>query len=185
MKHAPAIAYTILGIAAGLVISRLPEYRWKYEVDVVDLATLLIGAFVALLLQSYIADKSGKHREEKLLLVAQLSKLQLSAEAVRQRYHASLITKWTASEKKTLLADLRTLSNSVRLFECSAKSCENQNYLAKAEDIKNLFLQFKKQLTSGPFPSKPLPAADISIVDGAWREFVECIVKAQFEINRC
>jgi hypothetical protein len=184
VKHIPAVSFFLFGLVIGMCLDNFDKFKWKYEVDVTALATILLGVVAALVLQAQFTTKATGGREEKKLLIEQLQRIIVQLDLVRENYIQSTEGNWRKPSSKSAGANLRLLANSIHLFTTSVSHSGGQCDDSKAEVIKELYLNLKVALTSGPYPSKPLPENAFFTAETKCQSLRNEVTALQFQINR-
>jgi hypothetical protein len=184
VKSLPSITFLLLGLALGLLASGWKSYTWKYEVDVTAVAALLMGGFIAVLIQTHASRLVEDGREEKKLLIDQLQRILTIADKVRDDYLRSMEGAWTKVMCASAKANLRQLSNATHFLEISAEKCSNICEAAKILELKTQYLRLKESATNGKYPKSALEAEELHETENAFRELSETVLSLEFEINR-
>jgi hypothetical protein len=155
------------------------------EIKPVELATLLVSAFIAFFLQYYLASRVTDRRAEKDLLIANLRDVLQALRSCRDTFHSCYESGKIAKEsRKQILMLLRGLSNGLDALDTAIAMSECSKLAKEFFRLMDLYLNYKAALTGGKFPSKPYTADSLTDHDRTHRGLRTALQSLLFEINR-
>jgi hypothetical protein len=155
------------------------------EIKPVELATLLVSAFIAFFLQYYLASRVTDRRAEKNLLIANLRDVLLALRSCRDTFISCYESgKITEESRRQILMLVRGLSNTLDTLNTAISMSRCSKLAEEYPHLMELYLNYKIALTGGKFPSKPYAADSFSDHDRTHRALNTGLQSLLFKINR-
>ena len=171
------------GVVCGVGILLIDQFKWSFEVSVVQLLNLFVALTLAFLFQYYIKQKIDVRKAERDILTAQTKTVIENLNAARKTfvicYQAHKIS---GQEASTLKMELRSLSNAVALLETLTTKARFKPF-ASVPLIKQDYLVYKKILTGDRFPSAPYELDHYLYADRCYQRLTENLLCLNLHIQ--
>ncbi|MEO8649176.1 MAG: hypothetical protein ABI539_08425 [Acidobacteriota bacterium] len=179
----------LLGLLGGLLLGYFGR-QWisidfKRELglgDVLNFAITLVFAFV---LQNYLQKRFGNERAEKEHLIDLIKDSITFLRDTRTAFMATYDSKKILPEDaKAIKALLRNLINSIELLKGLLNTCGYNSEGSECSNIETLYLEYKRILTGGSFPTKPYDGGQFSDAEKAYGQLNSKLNHLRITLNR-
>ncbi len=150
------------------------------NINPVALANLLIGAFIAFFLQSYLSNT----RAEKDLLISGVKEAFAALRACREEFLRCVDAKCPPDSSK-ILGLLRSLANEIQTLDSAlnqsrCSGLKRSFYLLVQEE----YLAYKSAITAAPFPAEAYQRGVVADHGKYFRRLQQNLQNLLFKINR-
>lgn len=189
MRRLKDLIYVISGLGVGLFVGyfgrQLLTINFNKELKLSDLISFLTTLVVALILGNYLKEKHDIKTNEKDLLISDIKEIRLYTEQARELFYNSYQKKKLSAEDSTAIKRLlRNLSINLSTLSASLNQCQDTVGNIKVDEIKNLYLEYKSELTGGSFPAKPYTGDTFNEAERVYLELRSKIQTLIYEVNR-
>lgn len=180
-----ALAGLIIGFLVGHFSHQLFSLHLKDEVGVGDVFNFTLTLVFAFLLQNYLQKRFGDKRAEKDHLIDLIKESVAITNDTRSAFADSYQRKKILAEDRRLILNYtRNLSNSIDLIKTCLTSCGLNEEATECDEIASKYLEVKRLLTGGSFPSKPYTSDTFTDAEGAFAKVTNALHQLRIDINR-
>src|SRR5437764_1157988 len=104
------------GLVCGVAIFLIEQFKWSFDVSVIQLLNIIVALTLAFLFQYYVKQKTDVRKSERDILTTQIKAVIDNLNAVRKTFVGCYQShKISAQEASAIKMELRSLANSIRL----------------------------------------------------------------------
>lgn len=182
-------AFLIIGVVFGLLVGYfgkdLLKIELKKEVGLDEVFNFIVALVVAFLFQAYFQKRFGNKRAEKDHIIDLIKETVLYLKDARTVFNLCYEKKRiTKDNEKEIKALLRNLINSVTQTKEVIIFCGYKNEESKCKEIESLYIDFKRALTGGNFPTKPYDGENFSDAETSYGKLTNAINQLRINLNR-
>lgn len=161
--------------------------EFKKEVGLVDLIQIGIAVIFAFALQNYLTKRFGDQRSEKEHMIGLITEQIGMVKEVRTHFIKVYQTrrKISASGQREILNALRNLANGMDNFkECMNKCNYSKADNGKIESLTTKYLDLKRTITGGKFPSSPYSGETFSDAEKLFSQMNSSLHLLRIDLNK-
>lgn len=146
----------VIGFATGYFGRLLFTIELKKELGLGDLLNFAAVVIFAFLLQNYLQKHFSDSRVEKDHLIGIIGQAQDTISQIRKDFFDAFSKKKLSAEyKAAVVIHFRNLSNSLDLLRAALGQCGYEAEADKCAELQSLYVEYKRQITGGSFPTGP------------------------------
>lgn len=178
------LASFALGIIAGVLVVRLPQFEFDWKVSVVNVLTILLTIVFSFMLQTTLSSRASDDRIEKDLIIEQTQRVAKRLEKVGDLCRESALGAVSKSEARLVLGDFKALNGELHTLENLLQLTPIKLEVSRYREIQGACLILKKAVTGAKFPASPLSSEENSIIQNQIGEIRAKVYRLMFYINR-